>query len=125
MPLHEAFNRTGLSRSINSAMGRGFRLTTGVAFLTTGILFRHHSLGIASLVWSVFPLSAGIFDLCWVSAALGGPIRSCDIRAGAKGLGPSLRPCEGVVDLVAAHMLGEPGVQVGDGIQQHLGAGLL
>lgn len=82
MSLHEAFNRTGLSRFINGGVGRGLRLTAGVAFLTLGILFRHHALGIASLVWSVFPLSAGVFDLCWISAALGGPLRSCDIRAG-------------------------------------------
>jgi hypothetical protein len=82
MSLHEAFNRTGLSRFINGGAGRGFRLVAGLAFLTLGILFRHHALGIASLVWSLFPLSAGIFDLCWISAALGGPIRSCDIRAG-------------------------------------------
>ena len=85
MRLHEAFNRTGLSRFVNSAAGRGFRLAAGVAFLAAGLLFRHHPLGVAALIWSVFPLSAGIFDLCWVSAVLGGPIRSCDIRAGAKG----------------------------------------
>lgn len=83
MSLHEAFNRTGLSRFVNSAPGRGFRLIAGVAFLALGLLFRHHALGIAALVWSFFPLSAGIFDLCWVSAVLGGPIRSCDIRAKA------------------------------------------
>ncbi len=81
MSLHESFNRTGLSRFINSLPGRGFRLVAGVVFLTLGLLFRHHALGIASLIWSFFPLSAGIFDLCWVSAVLGGPIRSCDIRA--------------------------------------------
>ncbi|MBS1765813.1 MAG: DUF2892 domain-containing protein [Acidobacteria bacterium] len=81
MALHEAFNRTGLSRFINGATGRAFRLMAGVVFLALGLIFRHHALGIAALIWSVFPLSAGIFDLCWISAALGGPIRSCDIRA--------------------------------------------
>ena len=83
MRLHERFNRTGLSRFINSSTGRGFRLGAGLAFLAVGLLFRHHPLGIASLIWSFFPLSAGIFDLCWVSTVLGGPIRSCDIRAKA------------------------------------------
>ncbi len=82
MSLHESFNRTGLSRFVNSATGRGFRLAAGLVFLTLGLVYRHHSLGIASLIWSVFPLSAGIFDLCWVSAVLGGPMRSCDIREG-------------------------------------------
>lgn len=81
MSLHETFNHTGLSRFINSGTGRGFRLFAGIVFLVVGLLFRHHPLGIASLIWSFFPLSAGIFDICWVSAVLGGPMRSCDIRA--------------------------------------------
>ena len=83
MRLYERFNGTGLSRFINSSTGRGFRLGAGLAFLAAGLLFRHHPLGVAALIWSFFPLSAGIFDLCWVSAVLGGPIRSCDIRAKA------------------------------------------
>lgn len=80
MSLHESFNRTGLSRFINSVSGRGFRLAAGVVFLALGLLFRHHPLGIVALIWSFFPLTAGIFDICWVSAALGGPVRSCTLR---------------------------------------------
>jgi hypothetical protein len=43
-------------------------------------LYRDHALGIVSMVWSVVPLSAGAFDLCYVSAALGGPLRGAEIR---------------------------------------------
>lgn len=37
-------------------------------------------MGIAALVWSVFPLSAGAFDVCYISAALGGPLSGSKIR---------------------------------------------
>jgi hypothetical protein len=33
------------------------------------------------MVWSIFPLSAGAFDLCFVSALLGGPLSGAKIRA--------------------------------------------
>ena len=37
--------------------------------------------GKASVVWGVLPLTAGLFDVCYVSAALGGPLRGSDCRA--------------------------------------------
>jgi hypothetical protein len=77
----ERFNRTGFSRFINSAGGRIFRLAAGTAFLVFGLLNRSEPLGVAALVWSVFPLSAGIFDVCWISAVLGGPLSGASIRA--------------------------------------------
>jgi len=46
----------------------------------TGLIFRQHPLGVASLVWSVFPLSAGALDICYISAALGGPLAGAEIR---------------------------------------------
>jgi hypothetical protein len=52
-----------------------------LAFLAAGIAYRRRPLGIAALAWSFFPLSAGALDLCWVSAALGGPISGVRIRA--------------------------------------------
>jgi len=30
--------------------------------------------------WSIFPLSAGIFNVCWISLWLGGPFNSARIR---------------------------------------------
>ncbi len=81
MSLHEGFNRSGFSRFINSRAGRAFRLIAGLAFLTVGWAFRHHWLGIVSMVWSIFPLTAGAFDWCYISAALGGPLSGARIRA--------------------------------------------
>ena len=76
----DRFNETGFSRWINSSPGRAFRLTAGMAFLAVGLVFREHPLGVAALVWSPVPLSAGLFDLCWISAVLGGPLRGRTIR---------------------------------------------
>lgn len=76
----EAFNRSGFSRFINGAAGRVFRLVAGAGFLVVGYLFRDHTLGVISMVYSVLPLSAGAFDICFISWALGGPLSGAKIR---------------------------------------------
>ena len=78
--LGEAFNRSGFSRFINSPSGRIFRLTAGTGFLVVGYVFRHDMLGRLSMAWSAFPLSAGAFDVCYISALLGGPLSGVRIR---------------------------------------------
>lgn len=77
----DRFNRSGFSCFINGRGGRVFRLMAGVAFLLAGIAFREHPLGLFALAWSALPLSAGAFDLCYVSAMLGGPLAGARIRA--------------------------------------------
>ncbi len=84
LPLHVAFNLSAFSQLINSRGGRVFRLAAGAAFLIVGYEFRMHAVGVAAMVWSVLPLSAGAFDLCYVSALLGGPISGAKIRAGQR-----------------------------------------
>ena len=81
MRVHEAFNRSAFSQAINGPGGRVFRLAAGSAFLVAGLVWLDQPLGIAALAWSVFPLSAGAFDVCWISAALGGPASGEKIRA--------------------------------------------
>ena len=76
----ELFNRSPLSRFINSSAGRIFRLAAGVGFLAVGYVYRHHALGVLSMAWSVLPLSAGAFDICYISAVLGGPLSGAKIR---------------------------------------------
>ena len=76
----ESFNRTKFSQFLNRPQGRLFRLVAGTAFLVTGLVFRQHPLGLASLVWSAFPLSAGGLDICYISAVLGGPLSGAEIR---------------------------------------------
>lgn len=80
MSWQEDFNRSGLSRFINSPAGRAFRVAAGVGFLVVGYVFRHRTPGVLAMIWSVFPLSAGAFDVCYVSAVLGGPLSGSVIR---------------------------------------------
>ena len=77
----ESFNRSGFSRFINSKAGRVFRLAAGAAFLAVGFVYRDRPLGVISMIWSVLPLSAGAFDLCYSSAVLGGPLAGPKIRS--------------------------------------------
>jgi hypothetical protein len=83
MSSHEAFNKSGLSKFLNSPAGRIFRLVAGTGFLVVGFVYRDHALGVLSMVWSALPLSAGAFDICWISAALGGPLSGSKVRSEA------------------------------------------
>ncbi|HSA94858.1 MAG TPA: hypothetical protein VLJ16_02320 [Acidobacteriota bacterium] len=79
--LEGSFNQSGFSRFLNSPAGRVFRLAVGLGFLIVGYIYRGHAPGVASMVWGVLPLSAGAFDICYISAFLGGPISGAKIRA--------------------------------------------
>lgn len=76
MKTFEKFNNSAFGCWINSGQGRIFRLLAGVFFLSTGIIYAESKSGIAAIIWSVFPLSAGIFNICWISILLGGPFRN-------------------------------------------------
>ena len=78
--VEEIFNRSGLSRFLNRPAGRIFRMVAGVGFLVVGFVYREYTLGVLSMIWGVFPLSAGALDICYISALLGGPISGGKIR---------------------------------------------
>ena len=80
MSMHESFNQSGFSKFLNSRAGRIFRLAAGAGFLVVGYLYRDHLLGVLCIVWGVLPLSAGAFDICYISAVLGGPLSGAKIR---------------------------------------------
>ena len=79
----KSFNQSAFGRWINSPAGRNFRTVAGLGFVVAGLLTRRHQGGVASLIWGVLPLSAGALDVCYVSAALGGPLRGEACRASA------------------------------------------
>ena len=81
MNLATRYNASAVGRWINSGQGRIFRVFAGTGFLVIGLLNWGSPLGIAAVLWSPLPLSAGSLDLCWVSAALGGPLRGRACRA--------------------------------------------
>lgn len=74
------FNGSRFGRFINSRPGRGFRLVAGTGFAFCGLALLPSPVGIGLLVWAVLPLSAGALDICWISAALGGPLTGRRIR---------------------------------------------
>ena len=84
MTKYESFNQSGFSKFLNSLAGRILRLVIGIGFLVVGYMYRDHVLGVISMVWGVLPLSAGAFDICYVSAALGGPLSGKKIRSKEK-----------------------------------------
>ena len=88
MSLSQSYNRSAFGRWLVSPQGRAFRLIAGSGFVLAGVLYWGTPGGTAALIWSVFPLSAGGLDLCWISAALGGPLRGAACRAdGATSMG--------------------------------------
>ena len=80
MTKYESFNQSDFSKFLNSLAGRILRLVVGIGFLVVGYISRDHTLGVISMVWGVLPLSAGAFDICYISAALGGPLSGKKIR---------------------------------------------
>lgn len=80
MDLASRFNHSVFSRWINSPSGRVFRAIAGLAFLSAGIVYRDQWWGVAAIVWSVLPFTAGVGDLCYISRALGGPLHGDDVR---------------------------------------------
>ena len=81
MNRYESFHQTAFSKFLNSIAGRAFRLIAGTGFLVIGLLYHTHALGLLSIAWGVFPLSAGAFDICYISAVLGGPLSGSKIRS--------------------------------------------
>lgn len=75
------FNASTFGRFINAPLGRIFRLLAGAGFVVAGSSDLPLAARIALLAWSILPLTAGAFDVCWISAALGGPLTGREIRA--------------------------------------------
>lgn len=80
MRMATRFNQSAFSAWINGDSGRTFRVVAGAMFLIVGATFRNEWWGLASLVWGLLPLTAGAFDVCYISGALGGPLKGSDIR---------------------------------------------
>jgi hypothetical protein len=84
MTKYESFNKSGFSKFLNSLAGRILRLVVGIGFFVVGYIYRNHELGVISMVWGILPLSAGAFDICYISAVLGGPLSGKKIRSKEK-----------------------------------------
>ena len=74
MKTYETFNKSGFSKFINTPAGRAIRFAAGTGFLMAGLANRKKKGGLVSVLWSFLPLSAGLFDVCYFSGILGGPL---------------------------------------------------
>ena len=74
MSLAESFGRSSFARFINSASGRVVRIVAGVGLIVWGYSQLSSAMGVVLIVVGCVPLAAGVFNLCLISALLGGPI---------------------------------------------------
>lgn len=80
MSIAESFGRSGFARFVNSPVGRIARLVVGIGFIVWGYTQLDTAMGFVVIVIGIVPLAAGAFDLCLISALLGGPISGARIR---------------------------------------------
>ena len=73
------FETTGFAQFIASPAGRILRGVVGAGMIAGGVALGDTGGAVLAVAGAV-PLSAGVFDLCYVSALLGGPIRGEEIR---------------------------------------------
>jgi hypothetical protein len=84
MSIAESFGRSGFAKFINSPAGRIARVVVGFVLIVWGYTQLNTGTGIILIVIGLIPLSAGAFDLCLISALLGGPISGKKIRGEKK-----------------------------------------
>ena len=80
MSLAESFWQSAFARFVNSPSGRLARIVAGISLMAWGYTLRDSETGIILMVVGLVPLATGAFDLCLLSALLGGPIRGAGIR---------------------------------------------
>ena len=77
----ESFGQSAFAKFINSSWGRVLRLIAGIILLVIGFEMRDQAIGIILMIISIFPITAGAFNLCWISALLGGPLSGSKLRS--------------------------------------------
>jgi len=80
MSIAESFGRSGFARFVNGPAGRIARLVVGIGLIIWGYTQLNTGMGIVLIVIGLVPLAAGGFDLCLISALLGGPISGKKVR---------------------------------------------
>lgn len=79
MSLAESFAKSGFAQLINTPTGRIVRIVVGLVLIVWGYTQRADTIGIIFMVVGLIPLAAGMFNLCLISAMLGGPISGARI----------------------------------------------
>ena len=79
MSLAESFGKSAFAQFVNSPTGRIARIVVGLGLIVWGYTKPAGSGGIIMMVVGLVPLAAGAFDLCFISASLGGPLSGARI----------------------------------------------
>jgi len=80
MGIAEKFGRSGFAKFINSPAGRIARVVVGIVLIIWGFTGLDTGMGIVLIIIGLVPLVAGGFDMCLISALLGGPISGKKVR---------------------------------------------
>jgi hypothetical protein len=75
----ESFGRSRFAQFVNSPAGRLARLVAGAGLIGWGYTQRDTGTGLVLIAVGLVPLAAGAFNLCVISALLGGPISGARI----------------------------------------------
>lgn len=77
------FAQSGFAQFMASPPGRWLRVVAGAGMVAGGVVLRDDGSttgGTLLATAGLIPLSAGAFDLCWISPLFGGPLRGDAIR---------------------------------------------
>ena len=80
MNIADAFVKSSFARFVNTPAGRLARFAGGGALVAWGYLHRDSAVGLALLVFGLLPAATAAFDLCFMGAIIGGPIRGSAYR---------------------------------------------
>ena len=81
------FASSGFGQFMASKAGRVLRVVAGAGMIAGGLVLRDDGSTTGGTVLAAagaIPLSAGLFDVCYISPLFGGPFRGKDIRAAGK-----------------------------------------
>ena len=81
MSLAQSFAQSTFARFINSPAGRITRVIAGLLLVVWGCMHLGQSDGPIFILVGLIPLATGAFDLCLISALLGGPISGKKVRS--------------------------------------------
>ena len=82
MSIAESFGQSGFAKFMGSPASRAARIVMGLGFIGAGFTMRGESVGVGLMVIGLAPLAAGVFNWCYISALLGGPLDGAKLGKG-------------------------------------------
>jgi hypothetical protein len=78
------FYQSALGQFLASSTGRVVRVVVGIVLIVWGYMLLTSVAGFVLIIIGLVPLLAGLFDVCVISALLGGPFQGTAIREAGK-----------------------------------------